>query len=338
MDLHDRTYKAYYHEVGKYPILTPAEERALFEQYQICPMCHENFPDFVENTNCPKCGAFENPILEGNTYMCSSCTTKYPKFRTPITCGTCGSTRDLRIRDKLATANLRFVVKRAISIAGRRSNLVQSLISAGNVGLLLAIDRFSLRHATRFLTYADWWVRREMYDMMGSSHLVRVPAHKQKAMRKQARTPNYICAHCGLETTDIHADFTETPCTYISHAFALADSQRSFIPPPVSLDESPALCPDPATRVDMDRSAQKAIQRLLKTSGLSERDKYIVAGYYNIAEESRRTEAKSLFQIAAMLSITPERVRQIKTTILNKFKRELHKASVSSTSDVVHVE
>jgi RNA polymerase sigma factor (sigma-70 family) len=97
--------------------------------------------------------------------------------------------KDILSRDTLIQSHLRFVV----TLARKRSRDVDrlpDLIAAGNLGLLKAIDKYDLKRKphTRFLTYAGWWIQKEIADEdYATSSLVHVPTHRQKAQRKRAK-------------------------------------------------------------------------------------------------------------------------------------------------------
>ncbi len=59
---------------------------------------------------------------------------------------------------RLVTANLRFVVKIAFEYRTYGVRLLD-LIQEGNLGLLVAVDRFDPDRGVRLTTYAVWWIR-----------------------------------------------------------------------------------------------------------------------------------------------------------------------------------
>jgi RNA polymerase sigma-32 factor len=59
---------------------------------------------------------------------------------------------------RLVTANLRFVVKIAFEYRTYGVRLLD-LIQEGNLGLMVAIDRFDPTRGVRLTTYAVWWIR-----------------------------------------------------------------------------------------------------------------------------------------------------------------------------------
>ena len=70
---------------------------------------------------------------------------------------------DRRARERLATANLRFVVSVARRYGGNGVPL-SDLVNEGNLGLLRAVERFDETRGVRFVSYAHWWVRRAIVE------------------------------------------------------------------------------------------------------------------------------------------------------------------------------
>src|SRR5262249_56444185 len=68
------------------------------------------------------------------------------------------TTRDPEAASRLVLANLRFVVKIAFEYRTYGIRLLD-LIQEGNLGLLVAVDRFDPDRGNRLTTYAVWWIR-----------------------------------------------------------------------------------------------------------------------------------------------------------------------------------
>ncbi len=69
---------------------------------------------------------------------------------------------------RLVEANLRFVV--AIGLQYRRYGIpLAELIAEGSVGLLLAVKKFDPDRGTRFVTYAGYWIRAYVLDLVVKS-------------------------------------------------------------------------------------------------------------------------------------------------------------------------
>jgi RNA polymerase sigma-32 factor len=75
---------------------------------------------------------------------------------------------DRRAADELVEANLRFVV--AIALQYRRYGIpIWELIEEGSLGLMLAVRKFDPARGTRFVTYAGYWVRAYVLDLIVKS-------------------------------------------------------------------------------------------------------------------------------------------------------------------------
>lgn len=72
---------------------------------------------------------------------------------------------DMRARDQLISANLKFV----INVAKKYKNSgvpFSDIISAGNMGLLRALEKFDSEKGVKFITYAVFWIRTTISDFI----------------------------------------------------------------------------------------------------------------------------------------------------------------------------
>ena len=99
---------------------------------------------------------------------------------------------DKAARERLLTANLRFVVKIALSYTGRGLE-PEDLISEGYVGLMRALDHFDVKRGCRFITYAVWWIRQAITSaIMEQARLIRLPVDKELLLSQIKRTRETI--------------------------------------------------------------------------------------------------------------------------------------------------
>jgi RNA polymerase primary sigma factor len=89
--------------------------------------------------------------------------------------------------DQLVRANLRFVIKCALSQSGRGVPL-DELVQAGNLGLVIASRRFNPSQGFRFITFAVHWVRRYIFMCIEKqSGIMAYPLQVQKDARRLYR-------------------------------------------------------------------------------------------------------------------------------------------------------
>jgi RNA polymerase sigma-32 factor len=75
---------------------------------------------------------------------------------------------DTHAAHRLVEANLRFVV--AVALQYRRYGIpVAELIAEGSLGLMLAVRKFDPERGTRFVTYAGYWIRAYVLDLVVKS-------------------------------------------------------------------------------------------------------------------------------------------------------------------------
>ncbi|MEN2998555.1 MAG: sigma-70 family RNA polymerase sigma factor, partial [Brevinematia bacterium] len=91
---------------------------------------------------------------------------------------------DKEARAKLILSNLRFVVSVAKSYIGTGIPIAD-LISEGNVGLMIAVDKFDYKRGLHFISYAVWWIRQSILKYISErSRLVRFPMNRTNELLK----------------------------------------------------------------------------------------------------------------------------------------------------------
>ena len=267
----DRVLDAYYADVRTMQLFSAEEERKLFEEYRTCPKCAYGYKTNENATRCPKCNAC----------------------------------RRMQPRDKLIGGALRFVLKVAKDYSKRarginfEQDLLKALVSAGNLGLLIAVDRFEPALKTRFLTYAAWWVREKILEELDSSGVIRVPAHLQKALRAKRKATD------STELDQAHVTLEEVSAVDDTHSEERIEREL------------------------INTYGIDVLHQTLTTLELRERDKYVVLAYFG-----KREDAKNLRQISRRLDISSERVRQIKRHVLDRLRLHFQAQQVKGATDL----
>ena len=93
----------------------------------------------------------------------------------------------MKAREQLLKSNLRFVFKQAKNYSRNDPSVFGDLISAGNEGLIVGLDKFNPDRETRFLSYAGWWVIQRILKEMSRMRIVSLPIWKQQLASRIAK-------------------------------------------------------------------------------------------------------------------------------------------------------
>jgi RNA polymerase sigma factor (sigma-70 family) len=94
---------------------------------------------------------------------------------------------DAKARHRLIEHQLSLVVLMARRYRNPGLPLLD-LIEEGNIGLMIAIEKFDPERGYRFSTYAKWWIRQSIeLALMTQANLVRLPIHVSRELKRRAR-------------------------------------------------------------------------------------------------------------------------------------------------------
>lgn len=223
---------------------------------------------------------------------------------------------------KLVNANLRFVV----SVAKQYQNqglTLGDLINEGNFGLIKAAQRFDETRGFKFISYAVWWIRQSILQSLADqSRLVRLPLNKVGSLSKIGTAAAQLEQKFEREaTTEEIAELLDLPTEEVETTLSTSGRHLS-IDAPISDDEDTTLLtllsnnqePNPDKSL-IHESLQREISRVM--SILSEKEKEILNLYFGLEGNAPH----SYEDISEKVSLTRERVRQIKEKALRKLRK-----------------
>ncbi len=228
---------------------------------------------------------------------------------------------DIGARDELVQANLRFVVGVAKNYQNRGLSL-SDLISAGNLGLLTAAERFDGTKGYKFISYAVWWIRQSILQTIGEhARTVRLPLNKLGLLKDISRVSQRlgqgrekdqdveeIAAELEVSATEVREALLSARSTRsLDEAFG-EDGENSLL---ATLADTNQEAPDAEV---LRESAREQLESLFVS--LDDREQRIIRLYFGLDG----SEPLTLEQIGSILNITRERVRQLKERALAKLR------------------
>ena len=231
----------------------------------------------------------------------------------------CIRSGDNEARNALVEANLRFVVSISKEYQNRGLSLTE-LISAGNVGLITAAERFDETRGYKFISYAVWWIRQAILQTLMEQSTVRMPVNRRDLLAKILRTREDLQARGESVTVEKVAGSLDIAPEKVEQA--LVDNQsicsldapfedgeiRSMID---VLGDETAVSPEDDV---FSRVMREDVDIVLNR--LNARESEVIRLYFGLSDEPPLT----LDQIGVRFKLTRERVRQIKELALGKLR------------------
>lgn len=241
------------------------------------------------------------------------------------------SKHDSSAAEKLITSHLRMVV--AVAYEFKNYGLpVSDLIASGNLGLMQALQKFDPEKGFRFSTYAMFWIKAEMYDMILSNwSMVKIgtSANQKRVFFNLSRAKRALGIMNGNISPDEAkqiAEYLDVSETDVSHMAQRLGARDVSLNAPARQDSDAAdilsNLEDEKDSIEDRLSAfqiKKTGMALLKKhlADLSERDRAILV--------ARRMSdpVKTLEQLAGEYGISRERVRQIEERAFAKLQQAI---------------
>lgn len=230
-----------------------------------------------------------------------------------------------RAKDKLVTANLRFVVSVAKQYQHQGLTLTD-LIDEGNIGLIKAAQKFDETRGFKFISYAVWWIRQSILQALAEqSRIVRLPLNQVGSLNKIGKAlSRFEQEHERRPSAAELAEQLDVPVEKIADTMKVSGRHVSVDAPFVDGEDNSLLDVLPNEDSPMadsslnQESLSKEVNRALDQLNPRERD--ILKMFFGIG-----CQEMTLEEIGAKFDLTRERVRQIKEKAIRRLKGQKSK-------------
>lgn len=230
---------------------------------------------------------------------------------------------DCEAKKKLIQANLKLVVTVARKAIHMSALPVIDLIQEGNMGLMIAAEKYNYRLGYRFSTYAAWWVKQAMFKAISEqSHCMKIPVYIQETLSKFSKVKSQMEqeVNASVKTEDVAKKMNIAPDKI--EMFLSAYTKTISIENGLEKNDGKELnvadiLADNTSLVSENiefQSLKNDIQNVIST--LKEREQEVVKMRYGLDD----TERYTLEEIGNIYGVTKECIRQTELRALKKMK------------------
>lgn len=230
---------------------------------------------------------------------------------------------DVLARDRIVKANLRFVVTVAKKYQSNAFEL-NDLINEGNIGLMIAIDKFDPEKGYHFISYAVWWIRQTILKAIyEKGKMIRLPSNKTNDIIKIENARKSLKAKLSeeeeLEQVAIMLNMTPLHVQEMMMISKDVFSLDSKVGGDESDSNSLGEMLEDTTSVSPEENAiendmKEQIDNVLST--LTEKEAQILRYRFGLNGK----KAMSLKEVGEVFNLTKERIRQIEKKAIKRLQ------------------
>lgn len=230
---------------------------------------------------------------------------------------------DKEAKKILVQSNLKLVLTIARKAIHVSKLPMVDLIQEGNLGLMIAVEKFNPDLGYRFSTYASWWIKQAMFKAISEqSHCMKIPVYIQETLSKFSKVKAEMerAYNCQVTNKDVAQKMNLEPekvDTYLSAYTTTISIEGSFDAKNGSELNVADVLEDETTSVEASiqyEELKKEIANVVST--LKEREQSVIKMRFGLENFARTT----LEDIGKMFGVTKECIRQTEMRALNKLR------------------
>ena len=240
---------------------------------------------------------------------------------------------DVLARDRIVKANLRFVVTVAKKYQSNAFEL-NDLINEGNIGLMIAIDKFDPEKGYHFISYAVWWIRQTILKAIyEKGKMIRLPSNKTNDIIKIENARKSLKAKLSeeeeLEQVAIMLNMTPLHVQEMMMISKDVFSLDSKVGGDESDSNSLGEMLEDTTSVSPEENAiendmKEQIDNVLST--LTDKEAQILRYRFGLNGK----KAMSLKEVGEVFNLTKERIRQIEKKAIKRLQHPTRSAKLEA--------
>lgn len=230
---------------------------------------------------------------------------------------------DRAAKIRLIQGNLKLVVTIAKKAIHMSKIPMIDLIQEGNVGLMIAADKFNYKLGYKFSTYASWWIKQSMFKAISEqSHCMKIPVYIQETLSKfskvkaelERESNSTVSVNDVAEKMKVSAEKINTFLSAYTKTISIesgieGNDGKDMCVADILEDEKAS-----ATGETEYESLQNDIEMVIST--LKEREQEVVKMRYGLGDTTKKT----LEEIGNIYGVTKECIRQTELRALKKMR------------------
>ena len=233
---------------------------------------------------------------------------------------------DTNARRILVQSNLKLVLTIARKAIHVSKLPMVDLIQEGNLGLMVAVEKFNPDLGYRFSTYATWWIKQAMFKAISEqSYCMKIPVYIQETLSKFSKVKAEMerTYNCQVNNKDVAQKMNIEPekiDSYLSAYTSTVSIEGSFDANNGSELSVADVLEDEKTSVEENieyEELKKEINNVI--SVLKEREQTVIKMRFGLENFAKST----LEDIGKLFGVTKECIRQTEMRALTKMRNNL---------------